>query len=84
MPKPIAKPVVAETKPVEKRDMFGRVITNAQKRKRSGLAAGGAAGGGADGASPAGAADRLPNVRFKYHEGVTDAVRRTVRVRDLL
>ena len=65
VPKPIAKPVVAETKPVEKRDMFGRVITNAQKRKRSGLAAGGAAGGGADGASPAGAADRLPNVRFK-------------------
>lgn len=25
-----------------------------------------------------------PVFRFKYHEGVTDAVRRTVRVRDLL
>lgn len=25
-----------------------------------------------------------PSFRFKYHEGVTDAVRRTVRVRDLL
>jgi hypothetical protein len=23
-------------------------------------------------------------IRFKYHEGVTDAVRRTVRIRDLL
>ena len=25
-----------------------------------------------------------PAIRFKYHEGVTDAVRRLVRVRDLL
>ena len=70
----------AGTAKAEKRDMFGRIITSAQHAKNKGRA---------NNKRPAGemadkdAVEMLP-VRFKYHEGVTDAVRRPVKVRDLL
>ena len=61
-------------KPVEKRDRFGRVIeqrVRGTKRPASGL-------------FPARETKESLPVRFKFHEGVTDAVRRPVKVRDLL
>ena len=81
VPKPLAVVPAADAKPVEKRDMFGRIITATNKRKRSRLAAN---DGGLGEASTPGGGDAPPLIRFKYHEGVTDAVRRTVKVRDLL
>ena len=82
--KPVAKALdleqAAAASKVEKRDMFGRIITSAQHAKNKGRA---------NNKRPAGemadkdAVEMLP-VRFKYHEGVTDAVRRPVKVRDLL
>jgi len=60
------------------RDIFGRTVAARGSRKR---------GIGADGAdSPAGgrAPIHAAQVRYKFNAGVTDAVRRTVRVRDLL
>lgn len=79
--KPVAKPLdlgtIQATK-TEKRDMFGRVISAAaHMSKARGIK------------RPAGLMENkeesevLP-VRFKFHEGVTDAVRRPVKVRDLL
>jgi len=50
--------------------MFGRIIPNGSKR-------------GAAALGPAPDRDSHP-IRFKFQEGVTDAVRRMVRVRDLL
>lgn len=82
--KPVAKPIVVEeAKPIERRDMFGRVISQSShdhaKRgtKRDASSLGMECKDGGMGNTP-------PAVRFKYHEGVTDAVRRPVRVRDLL
>jgi hypothetical protein len=57
--------------PKEKRDMFGRVVPVAKGTKR---------GAGAVVGTP----EEVFPIRFKYQEGVTDAVRRVVRVRDLL
>ena len=82
--KPMPKPItVEEAKPVEKRDMFGRVIVNAKRGVKRGLSGLSHEGGGGAGAT-ATAGETPPVVRFKFHEGVTDAVRRPVKVRDLL
>ena len=79
--KPVAKPLPEKAKMnaealklVEKRDMFGLAISEMARGR-----------GVKRPASTLGkeAAVSLP-VRFKYHEGVTDAVRRAVKVRDLL
>ena len=70
-----AKASAAAAKPVEKRDMFGRVLMTEPRARGVKRPLGGAA--------EAGGAESLA-VRFKYHEGVTDAVRRPVKVRDLL
>jgi hypothetical protein len=78
--KPVAKPLPEKAKmnaeamkPVEKRDMFGRAISEMARGR-----------GVKRPASTLGkeAAESL-HVRFKYHEGVTDAVRRAVKVCDL-
>jgi len=50
------------------RDMWGRQIENKSKKRML-----------INKGSP-----DAPAIRFKYHEGVTDAVRRSVLVRDLL
>lgn len=76
MIKPVPKPLepkafAHDVKAAEKRDMFGRLITPSKGVKRS------------SSALARDAVDALP-FRYKYHEGVTDAVRRVVRVRDLL
>ena len=65
----VAKPLEA----IMKRDMFGRPVQvkNVQRKRKEN------AGGGRGGAEQ-------EQVRFKYHEGVTNAVRRTVRMQDLL
>ena len=70
---PVPKPVPEVAQAVS-RDMFGRPIT---KKK------GGALGKRSAGVMSSPAIVQAP-YRFKYHEGVTDAVRRTVRVRDLM
>ena len=68
-PQPLAPK--AQQPPVrERRDMFGRVITTAKGSKR--------------GVSALGRSEDVHPIRFKFQEGVTDAVRRPVRVRDLL
>jgi chromosome transmission fidelity protein 18 len=78
VPKKLEPKAIAEetTRIVEKRDMFGRVIQQgARGTKRSLGACIGEGGSGVDAPLP---------YRFRYHEGVTDAVRRPVKVRDLL
>ena len=71
VPKAIKPSDVPDAKPVERRDMFGRVLPSNRGVKRS--------------ASAMRSADACAQpFRYKYQEGVTDAVRRTVRVRDLL
>lgn len=69
-PKPLL--LTSETVPMlsVSRDMFGRPVAKKECLKRPAAS------------SPIGAAQRP--YRFKFHEGVTDAVRRGVRVRDLL
>ena len=57
--------------PTERKDLFGRPIVDKKKRERAAT-------------KEAEASSGAPVIRFKYHEGVTDAVRRTVRIRDLL
>lgn len=59
--------------------MFGRVVTAAPARKRKDAPSGGGSGG-----TSAAEPETVQQVRYKYHEGVTNAVRRTVRVQDLL
>ena len=71
-PQPLApKAAQVAMAPKEKRDMFGRVVPVAKGTKR---------GAGAVVGTP----EEVFPIRFKYQEGVTDAVRRVVRVRDLL
>ena len=71
-PQPLApKAAQVALAPKEKRDMFGRVVPVAKGTKR---------GAGAVVGTP----EEVFPIRFKYQEGVTDAVRRVVRVRDLL
>ena len=60
----------AKVKVYEKKDMFGRVIPQGTKRKAGSML------------GPR-EIETFPT-RFKFHEGVTDAVRRPVKVRDLL
>ena len=69
---PKALPATA-AKAIERRDMFGRVISKGQNTK-----------GQKRGANALGTPAEVRPIRFKFQEGVTDAVRRTVRVRDLL
>ena len=66
--------VVTQREPSERRDMFGRVVQAAPRKssKRK------------DAPSSAETDEPKQLVRFKYHEGVTNAVRRAVRVQDLL
>jgi chromosome transmission fidelity protein 18 len=73
--KPGGKPSAAPpAQPSERRDMFGRVVQTAPRKssKRK------------DAPSSAETDEPKQLVRFKYHEGVTNAVRRAVRVQDLL
>ena len=80
--KPVAKALsekdkidAEKVKVYEKKDMFGRVIPQTgrgEKRKAGSMLSNGPR-----------EIEQLP-VRFKFHEGVTDAVRRPVKVRDLL
>ena len=77
--KAVAKPTPLQREPSERRDMFGRVVTAVPRKRKE-------APSGASGGAPSGAAEpeTVQQVRYIYHEGVTNAVRRTVRVQDLL